>query len=105
MIGIHCGAGCHSRKNEEAYYSLCRRACDAAAVSLRAGDGASKAVLEALSILECSSLTNAGYYGSFPNSDGMIECDALLAEISNGKVHVGAVGAVKGIFTLFPNWY
>lgn len=99
MIGIHCGAGCHSRSNEAAYSTLCRRACDAAAECLNARNGASEAVLKALCILEQSPLTNAGSYGSFPNSDGINECDALLAEICDGKMHIGAVAAaqVKGI--------
>ncbi|CAL8359294.1 unnamed protein product [Boreogadus saida] len=94
FVLVHAGAGYHSESKAKEYKHVCKRACQRAVESLRAGALAVEAVAAALVELEDSPFTNAGM-GSNLNLSGEIECDA---SIMDGKsLHYGSVGAIRGI--------
>ncbi|CAL8257965.1 unnamed protein product [Lota lota] len=94
FVLVHAGAGYHSESKAKEYKHVCKRACQRAVESLRAGALAMEAVAAALVELEDSPFTNAGM-GSNLNLSGEIECDA---SIMDGKsLHYGSVGAIRGI--------
>lgn len=93
LVAVHVGAGYHSRHKERAYKTLMSRACNAAAACLDNGETVENAVSAAISVLEDSSLTNAGH-GSNLNMLGYVENDALLA--TDAGLH-GSVAAASGL--------
>ncbi|XP_017885648.2 threonine aspartase 1 [Ceratina calcarata] len=94
FIAVHVGAGKHSEALKEKYQKLCRQACKSAIKSLKAGRRPVDAVCEAVTELEDSPLTNAGF-GSNLTLEGNVECDASVMD--GNTLHFGAVGAVNGI--------
>nr|CDS33408.1 threonine aspartase 1 [Hymenolepis microstoma] len=95
---VHVGAGFHSKTKDLLYKKLCEDACNAAVHVLSdfsSNHAALNAVVAAVSVLENSSLTNAGF-GSCLNIDGQVECDA---GIMCGKcllfTSVGGVSCVR----------
>ena len=97
-IVVHAGAGFHSPSKEPSYKSLCLDACNAAVEVLSDPStefAALEAVTAAVSFLEDSPLTNAGF-GSCLNHDGYVECDAgLMCGKSLLFTSVGSVSCIK----------
>jgi hypothetical protein len=109
-IFVHAGAGYHSKENERLHLAACEEyvwdigplmllliddtdifsACKAGMLILKNGGSAVDAVEMAIKILEDREITNAGY-GSNPNVDGVVECDAIVVDHMSRS---GAVGAV-----------
>ncbi|KAG8041473.1 hypothetical protein G9C98_002766 [Cotesia typhae] len=94
FIAVHVGAGHHSDSLKKKYQKLCRDACKTGIENLKLGGRSLDAVVEATTILEDSSLTNAGF-GSNLTLNGDVECDASVMD--GNKLSFGAVGAVSGI--------
>lgn len=94
FVAVHVGAGKHSEALKDKYQKLCRQACKSAARSLKAGGSPLDAVCLAVTELEDSPLTNAGF-GSNLTLEGNVECDASVMD--GASLHFGAVGAVNGI--------
>ena len=94
FIAVHLGAGCHSKSKFPKYKSLCNNACTTAMNLIKAGHSSVHVVTEVISILEDSSLTNAGY-GSNLTTDGLVECDASIMDSDSDSF--AAVGALNGI--------
>lgn len=79
-VVVHAGAGFHARSNELTYMDICSSACNAAVEILKQPAteySAIDAATAAVTVLEDSHLTNAGF-GSCLNIDGNVECDAGL---------------------------
>lgn len=97
-VAVHAGAGFHSPSKEYLYENVCMRACAAAAHILHdssAEFAAINAATAAISVLEDSPLTNAGF-GSCLNFDGHVECDAgLMCGKSLLFTSVGGVSCIK----------
>lgn len=106
LIVIHIGAGYHSPKRQSSYTSLIKSVCTeihSRLVSSNNDDNnnnhhhaeysALDAVVDAISLLENSELTNAGC-GSNLNIDGRVECDASIMTLQG---HYGSVGAISTI--------
>ena len=93
LVAVHVGAGYHSRHKEKAYKTLMSRACNAAATCLDNGEPLEKSVSAAISVLEDSSLTNAGH-GSNLNMLGYVENDALV--VTDAGLY-GSVAAASGL--------
>lgn len=95
---VHVGAGFHSKSKDPLYKKLCDDACNAAIqiLNIPAIDfPALNAVTAAVSVLEDSPLTNAGF-GSCLNIDGHVECDAgIMCGKSLLFTSVGSVSCVK----------
>lgn len=91
FIGVHVGAGSHSVGKEKLYRRVCEAAAASAVAALNKGQPAHQAVQTALTVLEDSTVTNAGI-GSNLTEDGTIEMDAGIMEGASGMF--GAVGAV-----------
>ncbi|CAD6225795.1 GSCOCG00005731001-RA-CDS [Cotesia congregata] len=94
FIAVHVGAGHHSDSLKKKYQKLCRDACKTGIENLKLGGRSLDAVVEATTVLEDSSLTNAGF-GSNLTLNGDVECDASVMD--GNKLSFGAVGAVSGI--------
>ncbi|VDD81095.1 unnamed protein product [Mesocestoides corti] len=97
-VVVHAGAGFHAPSNESTYKDACLNACLAAAQILERSNTtfpAIDAATSAVSVLEDSYITNAGY-GSCLNFDGYVECDAgLMCGKSLVFTSVGSVSNVK----------
>ncbi|EUB63732.1 Threonine aspartase [Echinococcus granulosus] len=97
-VAVHAGAGFHSPSKERSYKDVCMNACAAAARILNDPSvefAALNAATAAISVLEDSPLTNAGF-GSCLNFDGHVECDAgLMCGKSLLFTSVGSVSCVK----------
>lgn len=94
VIAVHAGAGYQSEQNKEAYFQVCRDACKAAMDSFAVNRSALDAAVSAVSVLEDSQMTNAGY-GSNLCKDGSVECDA---SVMDGSTSIwAAVGALSGL--------
>ena len=90
-VGIicHCGAGFHSKVNEEKYNALTNLVCDSALASHVQTLEESLSI--AMSILERSSLTNCGAVGGNLDRNGNITADV---GIMKGDYSYGAIGAL-----------
>ncbi|KAL5112565.1 Protein polybromo-1 [Taenia crassiceps] len=97
-LAVHAGAGFHSPSKECLYEDVCMNACAAAAHILNDSTtefAAINAATAAISVLEDSPLTNAGF-GSCLNFDGHVECDAgLMCGKSLLFTSVGSVSCIK----------
>eukprot|EP00210_Caulerpa_lentillifera_P001571 g1509.t1 len=93
LVCVHIGAGYHAIEKERAYRRLMSIACRAAGNVLTESNDPLQAVTAAISILEDSPLTNAGY-GANLNFEGRVECDA---SIMLGSGIFGAIGAAPGV--------
>ena len=94
VIVVHGGAGRVPEEDEEERWEGCRRAALAGWRRLLQGGSALDAVEEAVALLEDHPLFNAGR-GSVLNAAGEVEMDASLMD--GGRLHAGAVGAVRNI--------
>jgi beta-aspartyl-peptidase (threonine type) len=95
-IIVHGGAGAWAlgkEKLEEAMQA-CRAAAEEAQILLSQGGTALDAVEAATRFLEDCSILDAGR-GSYPNSAGDIEMDALIMD--GGTLDLGAVGAIQRV--------
>lgn len=92
FVAVHIGAGCHTKKYENCYKKLCKRASEEAMKWICAGGKAVEAVEKAVRLLETNEYTNAGY-GSNLTLNGEVECDASIMDGFSGKL--SAVGALK----------
>ena len=90
FIALHAGAGVFSATRAEQLKRLFESVCQAA---FSRSSTVEEAVMNAISALEASPLTNAGL-GSCLTEDGLVECDASLM-LGNGSF--GSVGAVSGV--------
>jgi len=94
LIAVHAGAGYHSEANKEAYFQVCRAACQAGLESFSSSCSPLDAVVAAIAVLEDSPLTNAGT-GSNLSVDGTVECDASL--MLGSSTRWAGVGCLSGI--------
>ena len=94
VIVVHGGAGRVPEEDEEERWEGCRRAALAGWRRLLQSGSALDAVEEAVAFLEDHPLFNAGR-GSVLNAAGEVEMDASLMD--GGRLHAGAVGAVRNI--------
>ena len=96
FVGVHVGAGQHSRARTERYLSICSEACLAAIEILRREEEgcAVDAAIAATAVLEDAGETNAGF-GSNLTAERGIEMDASIME--GRKLAFGSVGAMPGI--------
>ncbi|XP_014218632.1 threonine aspartase 1 isoform X2 [Copidosoma floridanum] len=94
FIAVHLGAGQHSSTLKEKYFKLSQEACQKGIESLKSSSSVLEAAVSAVTVLEDSPLTNAGY-GSNLTYDGNVECDASVMDGSN--LQYGAVGAITGV--------
>jgi taspase, threonine aspartase, 1 len=95
FVAVHVGAGFHSVKKSGQYRKLCE---DIAAQTIQFMDSNSEmnardGACFAVSLLENSPLTNAGF-GSNLTLDGKIECDASIMD-ANGFGSVAALSNIK----------
>ncbi|KAI0358447.1 N-terminal nucleophile aminohydrolase [Trametes cingulata] len=96
IVAVHGGAGFHphSQSSDNEIKRALRSACVRAMAALDHSEGALRAAVEAVTILEDEECLNAGY-GSNLTVNGTVECDASLMDGSTGDF--GAVGAVSGV--------
>ncbi|KAK9368054.1 nucleophile aminohydrolase [Lipomyces kononenkoae] len=95
FIAVHLGAGFHSKKNENEYNELCRKACIAGMKLLKSGVSSVVAAAQVCKILEDDKITNSGT-GSNLTTAGEIECDAsIMCTIRNRGAAVGCISGVK----------
>uniref|UniRef100_A0A1B6KDN8 Threonine aspartase 1 n=1 Tax=Graphocephala atropunctata TaxID=36148 RepID=A0A1B6KDN8_9HEMI len=94
FVGVHIGAGQHSRALEKKYEQLCQQASKHGVDVLARGGSAVDAAIGATMLLEDSPLTNAGF-GSNLSWDGKVECDASMMD--GAHLMFGACGAVAGV--------
>jgi beta-aspartyl-peptidase (threonine type) len=94
VIVVHGGAGRVPDEDEEERWEGCRLAALAGWRRLLQGGSALDAVEDAVTFLEDHPLFNAGR-GSVLNAAGEVEMDASLMD--GGRLHAGAVGAVRNI--------
>lgn len=92
FIVVHIGAGFHSPQKTAQYKALLKQTCNETMAKLRKGVSAEDAVVHAISNLENSDLTNAGF-GSNLNYCGQVECDAAI--MSGRDCSFGSVGSVR----------
>ena len=90
FIAVHAGAGIFSAGRAEQLKRLFDSVCQ---LAFSGSSTVEEAVMNAISALEASPLTNAGL-GSCLTEDGLVECDASLM-LGNGSF--GSVGAVSGV--------
>ena len=95
-IVVHGGAGAWELSEEEMQTAVsdCNRAAQAAYKLLKAGKSALDAVETAVNILEDAPLLDAGR-GSFLNTDGDIEMDALIMD--GRTLDIGAIAAIQRV--------
>ncbi len=96
VIIVHGGAGSwdsHDDKLDQAV-AVCQDAAQRGLVFLKAGGSALDAVEAAVRVLEDSPIFDAGR-GSYLNSRGMIEMDALI--VDGSSLDFGAIAAVQRI--------
>ena len=95
-IVVHGGAGAWKLSEEgmQTAVSDCNRAAQAAYQLLQAGKSALDAVETAVNILEDAPLLDAGR-GSFLNTDGDIEMDALIMD--GRTLDIGAIAAIQRV--------
>lgn len=94
LIAVHAGAGYQREDNKEAYFDVMRRACEAGMSSFASNRCPMDAVVAAVSVLEDSPLTNAGY-GSNLSLKGTVECDASL--MNGSSLLWAGVGSLPNI--------
>ncbi len=90
---VHGGAGEWLNFDEDQVLAGVRAAAQAGWDILKVGGSAGDACEKATNILEDHPLFDAGY-GSFVNSEGEVEMDALFAD---GSIRYGAVAAVRRV--------
>jgi taspase (threonine aspartase 1) len=90
FIAVHAGAGVFSASRAKQLQHLFNTACNAA---FNRSATVEEAVMNAISVLEASPLTNAGV-GSCLTEEGIVECEASIM-LGNGSF--GSVGAVSGV--------
>jgi len=91
---VHGGAGDHPPNLDKNVKAALKASCTPALEALASGSHATRAVVEAISVLEDNPFLNAGY-GSNLTLDGNVECDA---SIMNGRDEsFGSVAAVSGV--------
>ncbi|KAF1821523.1 N-terminal nucleophile aminohydrolase [Dissoconium aciculare CBS 342.82] len=98
-VFVHAGAGYHSKENERNHLQACSDACKSAMLILKNGGSAVDAAEMAIKVLEDREITNAGY-GSNPNIDGVVECDAIVVDHLGRSGAVGAVAQIKNPVSL-----
>uniref|UniRef100_A0A8D8Z3F9 Threonine aspartase 1 n=1 Tax=Cacopsylla melanoneura TaxID=428564 RepID=A0A8D8Z3F9_9HEMI len=94
FVGIHIGAGKHSKKRYPLYSKVLAMACKQAINLIQNGGSALKATALATALLEDCKLFNAGS-GSNLTWEGGVECDAGIMDGKTGLS--GAVGAVSRV--------
>ncbi|KAL1459172.1 hypothetical protein WDU94_011179 [Cyamophila willieti] len=94
FVGIHIGAGKHSKKRYPLYSKILAMACKQAINLIQNGGSALKAAALATALLEDCKLFNAGS-GSNLTWEGGVECDAGIMDGKTGLS--GAVGAVTRV--------
>ena len=90
FIALHAGAGLFSATRAKQLELLFNTACNEA---FSRSSTVEEAVMNAISVLEASPLTNAGV-GSCLTEEGVVECEASIM-LGNGSF--GSVGAVSGV--------
>jgi beta-aspartyl-peptidase (threonine type) len=95
-IIVHGGAGAWklSEERKEEAVRACAQAAEAGRAILLAGGSALDAVEAAVVILEDCPVLDAGR-GSYPNSDGDVEMDALIMD--GRTLEMGAIAAIKRV--------
>jgi beta-aspartyl-peptidase (threonine type) len=95
-IIVHGGAGTWNRSDARWREALgaCVEAAEAGRAILQRGGTALDAVEAAVIILEDCPVLDAGR-GSYPNSDGKVEMDALIMD--GRTLHMGAIAAVQRV--------
>ena len=90
FVALHAGAGLFSSTRAKKLEVLFTTACN---VAFSRSSTVEEAVMNAISVLEASPLTNAGV-GSSLTEEGVVECEASIM-LGNGSF--GSVGAVSGV--------
>jgi isoaspartyl peptidase/L-asparaginase-like protein (Ntn-hydrolase superfamily) len=90
FVALHAGAGIFSAVRAKKLELLFTTACNEA---FSRSSTVEEAVMNAISVLEASPLTNAGV-GSSLTEEGVVECEASIM-LGNGSF--GSVGAVSGV--------
>lgn len=93
-ILVHGGAGFHAPSTVAPKRAATRLAADAGWAVLERGGSAIDAVEAAVRCLEDDPLFDAGY-GSYLNTDGDVELDAIV--VDGASLKFGAIAAVKGV--------
>lgn len=91
---VHGGGGDIPTETHQAHVEGCRNAADAGWAVLVRGGPALEAVEAAVRVLEDDPTFDAGY-GSFPNTAGEIELDAIIMD--GRDLNFGAVAAVQRV--------
>lgn len=91
FICLHAGAGFHHPNNLKKYKIELNKITESTRKFLSSGASAVEAVSHAISLLENSSLTNAGISGSNYTIDGGIEVDACIMDQDGWFGSIGAV--------------
>lgn len=91
---VHGGAGRFADSRIEAAREGVRRACKAGVAWLRQGMSALDVAERVVSLLEDDPTFDAGH-GSYPNSAGYVEMDAIL--VDGATLRFGAVAAIRNV--------
>lgn len=94
FVAVHIGCGNYKNSKEKPLKDLIKQACRVAMDTLLQKKSSNFAVSSSISVLEDSSLTNAGF-GSNLTYEGKVECDASIMDGIDGSF--SAIGAVSGV--------
>ncbi len=94
QVIVHGGAGVFAAGRVDAAREGVRRACDAGESLLRRGLPALDVVERVVALLEDDPIFDAGH-GSYPNSAGEVEMDAIL--VDGATLRFGAVAAIRNV--------
>lgn len=96
FIAVHAGAGFHAKEIRGETATVCQEAVLSGRKYLSGGESVdcAQACTAAVTVLESSALTNAGFGSNLTNERG-VECDAGLMQSSG--MHFAGIGAVKSV--------
>lgn len=95
FVAVHAGAGFYAKEGRAETAAVCQEAVLSGRKQLTDQSmGCAQACTAAVTVLESSALTNAGF-GSNLNQEGSVECDAGLMQSSG--MHFAGIGAVQTV--------
>ncbi|CAL8359282.1 unnamed protein product [Boreogadus saida] len=97
FVLVHAGAGYHSESKAKEYKHVCKRACQRAVESLRAGALAVEAVAAALVELEDSPFTNAGMGSNLNLSGRSSATPASWTAVAALRLRVAAIRGYRRV--------